>query len=117
MRLRTRPPLLTYLLQPVAHTYILRDVLVDPRTQVSKTDWCGRNTKIHGPDPPMLVLLGTTNSKSSQAAGQTPFLDEWVVVQVGSGRLEPQALPPSRTLPVATGVLHDQHMALHALDY
>ena len=41
---------------------------------------------------------------------------EWVIVQVGAGQPKPRGLPRGTAQLVATGVLHDPHMAVHALE-
>ena len=67
----------------------------------------------HAPTPSWLV---TTDDQCTQAAGQAQLRAEWVIVQVGAGQPKPRGLPRRTALLVATGVPHDPHMAVHALE-
>ena len=67
----------------------------------------------HAPTPLWLV---TTDDQCTQATGQAQLRAEWVIVQVGAGQPEPRGLPRGTALLVATGVPHDPHMAVHALE-
>ena len=64
----------------------------------------------------MPLWLVTTDDQCTQAAGQAQLRAEWVIVQVGAGQPEPRGLPRGTALLVATGVPHDPHMAVHALE-
>ena len=50
------------------------------------------------------------------SGGASAAPTEWVIVQVGAGQPEPRGLPRGTALLVATGVPHDPHMAVHALE-
>ena len=67
----------------------------------------------HAPTPLWLV---TTDDQCTQATGQAQLRAEWVILQVGAGQPEPRGLPRGTALLVATGVPHDPHMAVHALE-
>ena len=68
------------------------------------------------PHAPKALWLVTTDDQCTQATGQAQLRAQWVIVQVGAGQPEPRGLPRGTTLLVATGVPHDPHMAVHALE-
>ena len=101
---------------PVAFMYIHHDVLAEGEHQEPNTDvgWPERlRPRPHAPTP---VWLITTDDQCTRAAGQAQLQAEWVIVQVGAGQPRPRGLPRGTALLVATGVPHDPHMAVHALE-
>ena len=62
------------------------------------------------------VWLVTTDDQCTRAAGQAQLQAEWVIVQVGAGQPRPRGLPRGTALLVATGLPHDPHIAVHALE-
>ena len=67
------------------------------------------------PHAPTLVWLVTTDDQCARATEQAQLQAEWVIVQVGTCQPRPRRLPRGTALLVATEVLHDPHMAVHAL--
>ena len=67
----------------------------------------------HAPTP---VWFVTTDDQCTRAAEQAQLQAEWVIVQVGTGQPRPRGLPRGTVLLVATEVLQDPHMAVHALE-
>ena len=68
------------------------------------------------PHTPMPVWLVTMDDQCTRAAGQAQLQAVWVIVQVGAGHPRLRGLPRGTALLVATGVPHDPHMAVHALE-
>ena len=99
---------------PAALMYILHDVLAESEHQEPNADVAWPGPLRPRPHAPTLLWLVTTDDQGTQAAGQAQLRAEWVMVQVGAGQPKPRGLPPSTALLVATGVLHDPHMAVHA---
>ena len=69
--------------------------------------------RTHAPTP---VWLLTTDDQCIRAAEQAQLQTKWVIVQVGTGPPRPRGLPRNTALLVVTGVPHDPHMAVHALE-
>ena len=101
---------------PAALMYILRDVLAESEHQEPNADVAWPEPLRPRPHAPMPLWLVTTDDQCTQAAGQAQLRAEWVIVQVGAGQPEPRGLPRGTALLVATGVPHDPHMAVHALE-
>ena len=101
---------------PAALMYILQDVLVDGKHRVPNADVAWPEPLHPRPHALTPVWLVTTDDQCARAAEQAQLSNEWVVVQVGAGQPRPRGLPRDATLLVATGVPHDPHMALHALE-
>ena len=100
---------------PVALMYILRDVLAESEHQEPNADVAWPEPLRPRPHAPTPLWLVTTDDQCTQATGQAQLRAEWVMVQVGAGQPEPCGLPRGTALLVATGVPHDPHMAVHAL--
>ena len=62
------------------------------------------------------MWLVTTDDQCTRAAGQAQLQAEWVIVQEVADQPRPCGLPCGTALLVATGVPHDQHMVVHALE-
>ena len=101
---------------PAALMYILRDVLAESEHQEPNADVAWPEPLRPRPHAPTPLWLVTTDDQCTQAAGQAQLRAEWVIVQVGAGQPEHHGLPRGTALLVATGVPHDPHMALHALE-
>ena len=96
--------------------YILRDVLAESENQEPNADVAWPEPLRPRPHAPMPLWLVTTDDQCTQATGQAQLRAEWVIVQVGAGQPKPRGLPRGTALLVATGVPHDPHMAVHALE-
>ena len=96
--------------------YILRDVLAESEHQEPNADVAWPEPLRPRPHSPTPLWLVTTDDQCTQATGQAQLRAEWVIVQVGAGQPEPRGLPRGTALLVATGVPHDPHMAVHALE-
>ena len=96
--------------------YILRDVLAESEHQEPNADVAWPEPLRPRPHVPTPLWLVTTDDQCTQATGQAQFRAEWVMVQVGAGQPKPRGLPRGTALLVATGVPHDPHMAVHALE-
>ena len=101
---------------PAALMYILRDVLAESEHQEPNADVAWPEPLRPRPHAPTPLWLVTTDDQCTQATGQAQLRAEWVIVQVGAGQPEPRGLPRGTALLVATGVPHDPHMAVHALE-
>ena len=101
---------------PAALMYILRDVLAESEHQEPNADVAWPEPLRLRPHAPTPLWLVTTDDQCTQATGQAQLRAEWVIVQVGAGQPEPRGLPRGTALLVATGVPHDPHMAVHALE-
>ena len=101
---------------PPVLMYILRDVLAESEHQEPNADVAWREPLRPRPHAPTPLWLVTTEDQCTQAAGQAQLRAEWVIVQVGAGQPEPLGLPRGTAMLVATGVPHDPHMAVHALE-
>ena len=101
---------------PAAPMYILRDVLAESEHQEYNADVAWPEPLRPEPHAPTPLCLVTTDDQCTQATGQAQLRAEWVIVQVGAGQLKPRGLPRGTALLVATGVPHDPHMAVHALE-
>ena len=101
---------------PAALMYILRDVLAESEHQEPNADVAWPEPLRPRPHAPTPLWLVTTDDQCTQAAGQAQLRAEWVIVQVGAGQPEPRGHPRGTALLVATGVPHDPHMAVHALE-
>ena len=101
---------------PAALMYILHNVLAESEHQEPNADVAWPELLRPRPHAPALLWLVTTDDQCTQAAGQAQLRAEWVIVQVGAGQPKPRGLPCGTALLVATGVPHDPHMAVHALE-
>ena len=101
---------------PAALMYILREVLAESEHQEPNADVAWPEPLRPRPHAPTPLWLVTTDDQCTQATGQAQLPAEWVIVQVGAGQPEPRGLPRGTALLVATGVPHDPHMAVHALE-
>ena len=101
---------------PAALMYILRDVLAESEHKQPNADVAWPEPLRPRPHAPTPLWLVTTDDQCTQATGQAQLRAEWVIVQVGAGQPEPRGLPRGTALLVATGVPHDPHMAVHALE-
>ena len=96
--------------------YILHDVLAESEHQEPNADVAWPEPLRPRPHAPTPLWLVTTDDQCTQAEGQAQLLAEWVIVQVRAGQPKPRGLPRGTALLVATGVPHDPHMAVHALE-
>ena len=96
--------------------YILHDVLAESEHREPNADVAWPEPLRARPHAPTPVWLVTTNDQCTRAAGQAQLQAKWVRVQVGAGQPRPRGLPRGTALLVATGVPHDPHMAVHALE-
>ena len=96
--------------------YILRDVLAESEHQEPTAGVAWPEPLRPGPHAPTPLWLVTTDDQCTQATGQAQLRAEWVILQVGAGQPQPRGLPRGTALLVATGVPHDPHMAVHALE-
>ena len=101
---------------PAALMYILHDVLAESEHREPNADVAWPEPLRPRPHAPTPVWLVTTDDQCTRAAGQAQLQAEWVIVQVGAGQPRPPGLPRGTALLVATGVPHDPHMAVHALE-
>ena len=101
---------------PAALMYILHDVLAKSEHQEPNADVAWPEPLRPRPHAPTPLWLVTADDQCTRAAGQAQLRDEWVIVQVGAGQPEPHGLPRGTALLVATGVPHDPHMAVRALE-
>ena len=101
---------------PAALMYILRKVLAESEHQEPNADAAWPEPLRPRPHAPTPVWLVTTDDQCTRAAGQAQLQAEWVIVQVGAGQPRPRGLPCGTALLVATGVPHDPHMAVQALE-
>ena len=101
---------------PAALMYILHDVLAESEHREPNADVAWPEPLRPRPNAPTLLWLVTTDDQCTRAAGQAQLQAEWVIVQVGAGQPKPRGLPRGTALLVATGVPHDPHMAVHALE-
>ena len=101
---------------PAALMYILHDVLAESEHREPNADVALPELLHPRPHAPTPVWLVTTDNQCTRAAGQAQLQAEWVIVQVGAGQPRPRGLPRGTALLVATGVPHDPHMAVHALE-
>ena len=96
--------------------YILRDALADSEHQKLNADVAWPQPLRPRPHAPTPVWLVTTDDECARATEQAQLRAKWVILQVGAGQYRPCGLPRGSTLPVATEVPHDPHMAVHTLD-
>ena len=96
--------------------YILHDVHAESEHREPNADVAWPEPLRPRPHAPTPVWLVTTDDQCIRAAGQAQLQAEWVIVQVGAGQPRPRGLPRGTALLVATGVPHDPHMAVHALE-
>ena len=101
---------------PAALMYILHDVLAESEHREPNADVAWPEPLRPRPHAPTPLWLVTTDDQCTRAAGQAQLQAEWVIVQVGAGQPRPRGLPRGTALLVATGVPHDPHMAVHALE-
>ena len=94
--------------------YTPDDILVDSEHREPHADVEWPELLRPRPHAPTPVWLVTTGDKCTRAARQAQLKAEWVIVQVGAGQPKPRGLP--NALLVGTGVPHDLHMAVHALE-
>ena len=97
---------------PAALMYILHDVLADSEQREPNADVAWPEPLRPRPHALTPVWLVTTDDQCTRALLQA----EWVIVQVGAGQPRPRGLPRGTALLVAMEVLHDPHMAVHALE-
>ena len=102
--------------RPAALMYILQDVLAESEQQEPNADVAWPEPLRPPPHAPTPLWLGTTDDQCTQAAGQAQLRAEWVIVQVGAGQPKPRGLPRGTALLVATGMLYDPNMSVHALE-
>ena len=96
--------------------YILHNVLAESEHREPNADVAWPEPLRPRPHAPTPVWLVTTDDQCTRAAGQAQLQAEWVIVQVGTGQPRPRGLPRGTALLVATGVPHDRHMSVHALE-
>ena len=96
--------------------YVLRDVLVDSEHHEPNADVACPEPLCPRPHAPTPICLFATDDQCARATEQAQILAEWVLVQVGASQPRPLGLPRGTALLVATGVPHDPHMAVHALE-
>ena len=101
---------------PAALMYILHDVLAESEHREPKADVAWPEPLRPRPHAPTPVWLVTTDDQCARAAEEAQLQAEWVVVQVGDGQPRPSGHPRGTVLLVAPEVLHDPHMAVHALE-
>ena len=101
---------------PPALRYILHDVLAESEHREPNADVAWPEPLRPRPHALTPVWLVTTDDQCTGAAGQVQLQAEWVIVRVGAGQPRPRGLPRGTTKLVATGVPHDPHMAVHALE-
>ena len=101
---------------PAALMYILRNVLAESEHQEPNADVAWPEPLRPRPHAPTPLWLVTTDDQCTKATGQEQLRAECVIVQVGAGQPKPRGLPRGTALLVATGVPHDPHMAVHALE-
>ena len=101
---------------PVALMYILHDVLAESEHREPNADVAWPEPLRPRPHAPTPVWLVTRDDQCTRAAGQAQLQAEWVILQVGAGPPRPRGLPRGTALLVATGLPHDPHMAVHALE-
>ena len=97
--------------------YILHDVLAESEHREPNADVAWPEPLRPRPHAPTPVWLVTTDNQCTRAVEQAQLRTEWVVVQVVAGQPRPRGLPHGTALLVATEVLHDPHMAVHALEH
>ena len=110
------PPTQGAAYHPAALLYVLRDVLADGEHQEPNADVAWPEPLCQRPHAPTPIWLVATDDQCARATEQAQLLAEWVIVQVGAGQPRPRGLPGSIALLVATGLPHDPHMAVHALE-
>ena len=101
---------------PAALLYILRDVLAEGEHQEPHADVAWPEPLCPRPHAPALVWLVTTDNQCTRATEQAQPQTKCVIVQVVTGQPRPRGLPRGTALLVATGVPHDPHTAVHALE-
>ena len=101
---------------PAALMYILHNVLAESEHREPNADVAWPEPLRPQPHEPTLLWFVTTDDQCTRAAGQAQLQAEWVILQVRAGQPRPRGLPRGTALLVATGVPHDPHMAVHALE-
>ena len=101
---------------PAALMYILHDVLAESEHREPNAHVAWPEPLRPRPHAPTPVWLVTTDDQGTRAPGQAQLKAEWVIVQVEAGQPRPRGLRRGTALLVATGVPHDPHIAVHALE-